>query len=80
MDRLVEWQEDAMEWLIEAWKKSHAICNVVLKKGDCKQCPLHWGLDDKDPCLGGLLDAIYEYIVEWHKQRDKEAEEEENEE
>ena len=79
MDRLVEWQEDAMEWLIEAWKKSHAICNVVLKKGDCKQCPLHWGLDDKDPCLGGLLDAIYEYIVaEWQKQRDKEAEEEED--
>lgn len=78
MDRLVEWIEDAMEWLIEAWKKSHAICNVVLKKGDCKQCPLHWGLDDKDPCLGGLLDAIYEYMVEWQKQRDKEAEEEED--
>ena len=78
MDRLVEWQEDAMEWLIEAWKKSDAICNVALKNGECKQCPLRWGLDDRDPCLGGLLDAIHEYIAEWQEQRDKEAEEEED--
>lgn len=77
MDRLVDWQEDAMEWLIGVWKKSNAICNAALKNADCKQCPLHWGLRDEEPCLGGILDAIYEDIVEWQEQRDKENEDEE---
>lgn len=79
MDRLVEWQEDAMEWLIEAWKKADAICSVALDEGDCEHCPCRWGLTPKENCLASTLEAIYEYIAEWQRQRDKEAEEENEE-